>query len=144
MHRCGIHDLDQWIGNVDVGGEGLRTGDSARVNWIGGGEVDRLHTGLWTGNDNVIGIRSDFCDAQPGSELAAYAGTDLYLPAGAHVKAKLKLAGDDLNHDQIARLADLLRSQVKGALAGSDVTQVNSDVDLVRSEERRVGKECRS
>src|SRR5579862_8981283 len=128
-NRRGLHDLDQRVGNIDVGGEDGTAAGSSCVDGIGGRSVDFLDVMSRARNRDAcrIGLDLNFLVVRNSS----YARMNLDLAGRARIEGKVQLAGDNLNDSDIAGVANLLRSQVEGSVTGLDVQQFDFRVDLV-------------
>src|SRR5438270_5190711 len=94
----GVHNLNQGIGDINVGAESLAGHHSGSVDRIGTRGFEGSDASVWTRDRDSRRVRHYLGDPQPGSECAGYTGPDLNRPGGARVERQLELTGYHL-HD---------------------------------------------
>src|SRR5271169_1968966 len=129
-NRSGLHYLHQRVGYVDVGGEDGAAAGSGGVDGIGCGSIDFLDVMTGTGDGDAGRIGLEFDVLVVGN--SGHPGMNLDLAGHARIEGEVQLAGHDLHDGDVARMAHLLRSQIKGSVAGLDVCQLDFRVNLVR------------
>ena len=127
----------QWLGLADFEGigeieeDGLTFAENARKKALGYAK----QTGLWTIADDS-GLLIDALDGAPGIKSARF--------AGAPPKKSNRTLLDRKNMAKVLKLLETVPAEKRTARFVCCLSLASPEEVLIRSEERRVGKECRS
>src|SRR5215469_1773862 len=122
----------QRIGDVDVGGEGCLTHDSAHINGIGDGSVDGFDVVVRTFNGDGCGIGGNFSDAVSGDEAANDTRANFDGARGTGVEVDVNLRRDDARDGNSTRHLDLPWTEVKSAFTGLHTGEIEYGADVRR------------